>query len=188
MRLQLRQLRAYRRTRPARSSACREPEPTPPRRSQAEAPSVKSRSIRARAARHRSGSRAAPRQIAGLPVCSWRSFGRSAANVTRAIRPYGARSSRAGTWEYLEAQAASSSDPQTANAYCIRTGRTELLLNILAHMGWGWRQRGQDTRHWPVHARRHRKSLHRSAAHLQVLMPVCVEGRYAARWRETTAG
>src|SRR5215207_2617813 len=58
------------------------------------------------------------------------SFGRSAANVTIAIRPYGARSRRAGTWEYLEAQADSSNEPQSANACCIRTGRTALLLNI----------------------------------------------------------
>src|SRR5688572_14028264 len=76
-------------------------------------------------------------------------FGWSAEKVTNAMRPYCARSSLAGTWEYLEEQAESTSVPQSASACCNRTGRFALFLSIWAasvgDFGPGGRRRARGS-------------------------------------------
>src|SRR3954466_10865672 len=85
----------------------------------------------------------AKRWVASEPMAL---FGGSAAKVTSAIRPNGARSSRAGTWLYLDAHAASASEPQTASACCKRTCRFALVLSILGRICWGHGRDGQEAR------------------------------------------
>lgn len=73
-------------------------------------------------------------------------FASSVVKATTAMRPYGARSRRAGTAAYLEEQAANANTPQRASACCIRTGCVTLFLAMCLHL-LGTLPKGQEVGH-----------------------------------------